>query len=176
MNNRRLEYNPLFESIVDSARRYEKISEEVVDDNYKMEAAINYAKKIVQMLGDQVNYYVFTIPNPTVRATTLKALMEFWGKAAAGSTFEEIFNMVSSQWDTLEKSIANSAEMKVYVGIEDVYAKVSGGIQKMKETAKIYLDTYPEESKNGVVNKAVQDIAAAIKTNIEEINKTTNKS
>ncbi|NBU98873.1 MAG: hypothetical protein EBS19_11800, partial [Spirochaetia bacterium] len=152
MNNRRLEYNPVFESITDSARRYSRISEEENDQNYKKQNAITYAKRILQISGSTLNYFVISIPNPTVRGKVLKTLMDFWSTQIANKsaiTFENLFDKVSEQWGTMEKNITSSKEMLVYEGVNEIYAEVTKGLEQMKLAAKIYLEKYQEESKSG---------------------------
>jgi hypothetical protein len=174
MNNRRLEYNPLFESIADSARRYSRISEDAVDQNYKKQTAVAYAKKMLQITGSTINYFVISIPNPTVRARVLKTLLDFWSNEVTNkstATFETLFNKVAGQWDILEKDIMNSSEMSVYEGIDEVYVEISNGLERMKSAAKIYLEKYPEESKSGEVTTAIGTMLDSIKQNLEQINK-----
>ena len=173
MNNRRLEYNPLFESITDSARRYQRISEDAVDPQYKKQAAVNYAKRIIRIVGDQINYFVMSIPSPTVRATTLKTLLEFLTTTASktGITFEELFNTFVEEWNTLEKSIVSSSEMSKYEGIDEIYLKVANGMEKMKSAASLYIEKYPEDSKSGEVTTALSEMMKMVKQSIEQINK-----
>ena len=114
-----------------------------------------------------------SIPSPTVRATTLKTLLEFLTTTASktGITFEELFNTFVEEWNTLEKSIVSSSEMSKYEGIDEIYLKVANGMEKMKSAASLYIEKYPEDSKSGEVTTALSEMMKMVKQSIEQINK-----
>ena len=109
MNNRRFEYNPLFESLTDSARRYETISEQATAD--KMKYAVEYARRIIETCYTQYVYFVNTIPDSATKKTVLTELEAFLKKENEQPSidFKNFFDSMIAKMEELAGKVSGYA-------------------------------------------------------------------
>ena len=92
--------NPLFESLVVTAKKYERIHE-ATDPAYKLKYAKEYAAKILQLVYDQYIYFVSSIPLKSLKDDILTKSLEFIESKATGSnlTLQGLSEDIIKQWD-----------------------------------------------------------------------------
>ena len=175
MNNRRLEYNPLFESITDSARRYERISEQAIDKN---KYAVEYARRIIETCYSQYLYFVNSVPNETIKKELLDVLSKFLDqkKTDQALDFKTFFDSMISKIEELitkisgEQSIRNLAN---FPKLQEIYNKIEQGKDELKNvTFDEYTKQYATEYTSDEVKKAVGDF---VKFSSESLNQSLTK-
>jgi len=175
MAHRNLPYNPLFESLNETARRYERFNESDVSPEYKRKYAIEYGSRIIQLMYDQYVYFTSSIPIEALRTQLYKDLVSFVDlqstkentlKTIADSIMT-ILNNVLLEVNKRKESDFNEQNKKQWV--IDAYKKLEEGLGKMEaavnEYNKLYSEPYPE------VNKMIQDFLTNAKTALEQTKK-----
>jgi len=171
MYNRRLEYNPLFESLSETAKRYQRIDEDAVDSDYKKKAAVDYAKRLLEITWGQLGYFIEAIPNPELKAKIKAQLLDFSKQITLRTdlTVDELINVVTEKWKAFKDDITRAKEVEAYATkLQEVYDKVSQAMDKMVSATKIYLEKYPDESRSNEVITVVANMLAKIKTSFEQ--------
>jgi hypothetical protein len=189
MSSRRLEYNPLFESLADSARRYSKINEEgeagltgatnSASQEYMMKYAKEYAKRIVQIVYEQYFYFASSIPDTTLKQKYVGEALEFLKTQkdkGAGITFKELADATIANGKKLIEAInlntdlINSAPI-----IKEIYANVESGMTEMENAVKQYIEQYGAYSTSPEVVQVLKDFCNLTYTNLEKYASTTTK-
>ncbi len=159
MNNRRLEYNPLFESLTDSARRYQTISEDATTD--KMKYAVEYARRIIETCYTQYVYFVNTIPDSVTKKTVLTELEGFLKKENEQPKidFKTFFDsMIAKMEELVGRVSGNQAirNLENFEKLQQIYNIIEQGKDELKnvtvpEYTKQYATEYTSDDvKNGV--------------------------
>lgn len=171
MNNRKLEYNPLFESLADTARRYERINEEVSPE-VKIKYAKEYAKKILDAIYQQYVYFVYSIPDSTLKQTAIKEALTFIqglsAKTTAQLSLETIVDEFTKKWDAIETSSQDIDAMKKAPILKDIYADVNKGMEEIKNAVKVYLEKYGTEASSNAVLTDIKTFVDSAKTSMEQ--------
>jgi hypothetical protein len=175
MNNRRLEYNPLFESITDSARRYERISEQAIDKN---KYAVEYARRIIETCYSQYLYFVNSVPNETIKKELLDVLSTFLDKQKTDLAldFKTFFDSMISKIEELitkisgEQSIRNLSN---FSKLQEIYNKIEQGKDELKnvtfqEYTKQYANEYTSDPVKEAVKKFVEFSADTLKQSLKK--------
>jgi hypothetical protein len=160
MNNRRLEYNPLFESITDSARRYETISENTVD---KMKYAVEYARRIIETCYSQYVYFVNSVPDAAVKTKLLTELDTFLKGQITQQNLDvkTFFDSMISKMEDLVKQISGNQSIRNlenFDKLQSIYDKIEQGKDELKNvTMEEYTKQYAAEYTSDDVKLAVKN-------------------
>jgi hypothetical protein len=162
MNNRRLEYNPLFESITDSARRYETISENTAD---KMKYAVEYARRIIETCYSQYVYFLNSVPDAALKATLLNELDTFLKAQTTQKNLDvkTFFDSMISKMEALVKEISGNQSIRNlqnFDKLQSIYSKIEQGKEELKnvtmvEYTKQYATEYTSDDVKAAVNSFV---------------------
>lgn len=148
--------NPLFESLVDTAKKYERI-QEATDPEYKMKYAKDYAVKIIQMIYDQYIYFVSSIPSEELKDRLFKEGITFVESKfrEPNPTLKGLAEDLMKQWESVSGSIsANPAIQNLSPQIKEIYQKVGEGMKASNDALNSYFEKYTQESTSPeVVNK-----------------------
>jgi len=160
MNNRRLEYNPLFESLADSARRYERIVEQSTPD--KIKYAVEYARRIMETCYSQYVYFVNSVPDATVKTTLLTSLSTYLKEQKdKGLDIKTFFDGMISKMEDLVKQISGNQairNLENFEKLQSIYDKIEQGKNELKDvTMEEYTKQYSTEYTSPEVKKAVND-------------------
>ena len=148
MNNRRLEYNPLFESITDSARRYETISEETTVDKTKY--AVEYARRIIETCYSQYLYFLNSVPDETTKNDLMEKQNTFL-KDQAKQTMIDIEKIIAEI-----SSIQSIRNLENFSKLQEIFKKVEQGKDELKDVTFIeYTKQYATEYTSDPVKTAV---------------------
>jgi len=173
MNNRRLEYNPLFESLTDSARRYEKISEEATAD--KMKYAIEYARRILETCYSQYVYFVNSVPDSATKNEMLKQLDTFLKKENEQQKIDfKIFfdSMITKMEELAGKVSGNQAirNLENFEKLQQIYTKIEQGKDELKNvTVPEYTKQYATEYTADAVKDAVKSFVQFSSQSLSQI-------
>ncbi len=172
MNNRNM-YNPLFESLTDTARRYERVHEEK-DPAYRLKSAQEYANKILQLAFNEYSYFVSSVPLPALKQELLKKNLDFFDGLATKTdlNIQGAVDAVMKEWESTAGSLmANQDLQKMSPAIKEIYTMVGDGMKTLKGAADIYLRRYSAEvNKPEVINSVKTFVANTIKA-LKEKNK-----
>ena len=159
MNNRRLEYNPLFESITDTAKRYETISEETTVDKTKY--AVEYARRIIETCYSQYLYFLNSVPDETTKNDLMEKLDTFL-KDQAKQTMIDFKMFFDAMISNIEKIIAEISSIQSIRNLEnfsklqEIFKKVEQGKDELKDVTFIeYTKQYATEYTSDPVKTAV---------------------
>lgn len=177
MKNNRLEYNPLFESLTDTARRYERISEEDEQTTeYKKKYAAEYATRILAMIYEQYSYFVSSMPvEEKTRSEWKNNLQNFIKENSTKSdlSFKEIADSMISEMDKVNSSLKSneifSKKLKAYPSLENIQNNISGGIKELKNTIDLYSQKYGDMTKDPSVIGKVKEFITNTITALEKI-------
>jgi len=169
MNSRKIEYNPLFESVSDVAKRYRIINEEVSPE-YKLKVAKEYAVMILQVMYDNYLYFVGSIPNETLKKSLKAELFNFvkseYDKQGT-VTFSGFMDSLKTKWtQSLSAITSNSDLIKLSAMIKEIYNDVDKGMKELENAAKLYNEKYPTESNSPEVSAAVQGLVQSCYTSL----------
>jgi hypothetical protein len=159
MNNRRLEYNPLFESITDSARRYETISEQTTVDKTKY--AVEYARRIIETCYSQYLYFLNSVPDETAKNEMMTELDTFLQEQAKQPKIDlkSFFDAMISKIENLISkisSIQSIRNLENFSKLQEIYKKVEQGKDELKDvTFSAYTKQYATEYTSDPVKEAV---------------------
>jgi hypothetical protein len=159
MNNRRLEYNPLFESITDSARRYETISEQTTVDKTKY--AVEYARRIIETCYSQYLYFLNSLPDETKKNEIIAELDKFLEDQAKQPMidFKTFFDAMISNIEniiTQISSIQSIRNLENFSKLQEIFKKVEQGKDELKDVTFVeYTKQYATEYTSPDVKKAV---------------------
>ena len=159
MNNRRLEYNPLFESITDSARRYETISEQSTVD--KMKYAVEYARRIIETCYSQYVYFVNSVPDATLKTKLLTELATFLKDQISQKKLDvkTFFDAMISKMEDLVKQISGNQSIRNlenFDKLQSIYSKIEQGKDELKNV------TMAEYTKQYATEYTSDDVKAAV--------------
>lgn len=156
MNNKTI-YNPLFESLKETARRYDRINEDSAE--YRLKGAIEYANKILQLTFDQYVYFVTSVPLASLKQDLVKKSLTFVDGLGTKTdlTLQSVIDLITKEWESASGSImANQDLMKLSPAVKDIYTKVSEGMSALKETVDLYIKRYGTEMNNPQVTTAIK--------------------
>ncbi len=175
MNNRRLEYNPLFESITDSARRYERISEQAIDKN---KYAVEYARRIIETCYSQYLYFLNSLPDQTTKNDLMEKLNTFLKEQAKQPMidFKMFFDEMISNIEKIIAEISNIQSIRNlenFPKLQEIFKKVEQGKDELKNvTFDEYTKQYATEYTSDEVKKAV---GTFVKFSSESLNQSLTK-
>lgn len=159
MNNRRLEYNPLFESITDTAKRYETISEETTVDKTKY--AVEYARRIIETCYSQYLYFLNSVPDETTKNDLMEKLDTFLKDQAKQPMidFKMFFDAMISNIEKIIaeiSSIQSIRNLENFPKLQEIFKKVEQGKDELKDVTFIeYTKQYATEYTSDPVKTAV---------------------
>lgn len=179
MNNRRLDYNPLFESIIDSAKRYEKISEELSQEE-KTKYAIEYARKIIEICYSQYIFFVNCIPDNTLKNKAIEETVTFLKNQNVESiNFRTFFDAMIVKMNELSNSISGNQAIRNLANFSDlqkIYQKFESGVKILQdEVVKKYEKQYSTEITSPKVTEAVKSFVKFTYEALDQSLKSTKK-
>lgn len=169
MNNRRLEYNPLFESVTETAKKYSKINEEgqtLIDtgttgaggaskgsEEYKIKYAKEYAIKIFQLIYDEYIYFMNSIQDETAKQKYAQEILDF---LKANSQKSDInFEIISKEILTKWESMNSSSEVKKIAESSDDFRKAYQDIAQAIKNFTLLLNSYSQKYGKELSNNSV---------------------
>ena len=173
MNNRRLEYNPLFESLTDSARRYETISEQSTTD--KMKYAVEYARRIIETCYTQYVYFVNSIPDSATKQTVLTELEAFLKKENEQPSidFKNFFDSMIAKMEELAGKVSGNQairNLENFEKLQQIYNKIEQGKDELKNvTVPEYTKQYATEYTSDAVKNAVKSFVKFSSESLSQI-------
>lgn len=179
MNNSRLEYNPLFESLRDSARRYSIINEEDLatsqntnSQEYLLKYAKEYAKRLSQIAYEQYFYFVSSIPDATMKQQYVNEALEFiktqMSKGANLSPKEMIDTIIANTKKVVEAINLNADLINSAPIIKEIYSNVEKGMTEMENAVKQYVEQYGTFASSPEVSQVLADFCKLTYTNLEQ--------
>ena len=195
MYNKRLEYNPLFESLTETARKYSRINEEgetLIDQGstggtgaflkpgtseYKIKYATEYAVKIFQLIYDEYNYFINSITDETVKARYAAEMFDFikLNSQKADINLDIISKDIITKWQIMNastevKKIAESSE-----DFKKAYDSINKGVAKISQLLSAYSQKYGTEIRNTALVTAVKEFITNALTTLEKAKQETKK-
>jgi hypothetical protein len=184
MGNHRLEYNPLFESLTDSARRYSAINEEdavagqagTTSNEYLVKYAKEYAKRLVQISYEQYFYFVSSIPDSAMKQKYLKEAIDFLKTQetqGANLSFKAMIDGIISNCKKVVSEINLNADLINSAPIlKDIYSNVEKGMNEMDNAVKQYIEQYGTFSNTPEISQLLKDFCTLTYTNLQQYLKT----
>lgn len=181
MNNSRLEYNPLFETLSDSARRYSRINEEdlvgatgagTVSAEYSAKYAKEYAKRLIQIAYEQYFYFASSIPDATLKQKYVQEALEFLKTQetkGANLSFKEMIDGVIANCKKVVEAINLNADLINSAPIiKDIYSNVEKGMLEIENAVKQYLEQYGTFSGTNEISQLLIDFCKLTYANLEQ--------
>lgn len=171
----KIENNPLFESLKDSARKYEKISENnpgatgstgststgAAPNKEKIKYAVEYARRIIETCYSEYIYFLNSIPDQGIKndlITKTDELMKSQKTDPKG--FKMFFELMVSKMEELAGKVTGSPAIRNlpnFDKIQEVYSKFEKAKNELSEvTFKEYVKEYANEYTSKEVNDAVK--------------------
>jgi hypothetical protein len=191
MYNKRLEYNPLFESLTETAKRYSRINEEGATGGtggtgdflkpgtsaYKTKYAIEYAKKIFQLIYDEYFYFLSSIKDETIKNKFKSELFDFikLNSQKSDINLDVIAKDIITRWQTMN----SSTEVKNIAASSDdfrkAYESIDKGVVKLSQLLSAYSQKYGTEATNPSLITEVKTLINNALTNLEQAKQDTKK-
>lgn len=199
MSNKKLEYNPLFESLTETARKYSRINEEgspynasetIIDlgstgssapakgsSEYKIKFAAEYAVKIFQLIYDEYTYFLNSIKDQTLKQKYATSLYEFVEQNSIKTdlNFDLLGKELITKWEVMNAS----SEMKNIAASSDnfkkAYDNISKAISKFKLLLSAYSQKYGTELSNNLVKDSIKSFISTAFTTLQTAKQDTKK-
>jgi hypothetical protein len=172
MSNKKLEYNPLFESLVGTARRYERIKEQenTESGDYKVKNAKEYALKIVQILYDEYLYFLNSIPDEDERKKYKSELLSFIESESkkTDTNMELLAKSMIAKFQEINKSSSVTKASEKSETIKNAYSKVEQGISNFMELVKLYNEKYAKEIADPSVANGIKEFMTNASANLQK--------
>lgn len=172
MSNKKIEYNPLFESLSEVAKRYERIGEQenTESDDYKLKSAKDYAIRILQMIYDEYLYFLNSVPSDEFRKKYKEEIITFMDTESKKTdvNMELLVKSIMDKWKAVNKSESVTKASEKSEAIRNSYSTVEMGISKLDELVKTYTEKYKKEMMDPSVAKAIKDFTSNALINLQK--------
>jgi hypothetical protein len=168
MRNPYLEYNPVFESLSQQARKYSVvyINEDTIA--YEGEKSKTYLKKLIDTINSKIIKFTTSIPQKDLRNTVLGIIGEEYKKLenAAPANIDALLISMNDLFDKAYTAVAASSYKDKLVPI---YDKVKEGIALLMEAYENLKKKYPAEMSNP---KSLENAIKYLNASITSFNNT----
>jgi hypothetical protein len=147
MKNPYLGYNPVFESLVQQAKKYTNvhINEDVI--KYEGKKSQEYLKILIGTINDKIVKFTTSIPQKDLRNIVLGEIGEGY-KTLLTSTPASIDDLLTSMNDLLEKAYTQVAASSYKDKLVPIYDKVKEGMGFLMKAYENLKKKYPSEMSN----------------------------
>ena len=178
MRNSYLEYNPVFESLVQQARKYTgtHINEDAIA--YEGEKSQKYLKLLIDTINSKIIKFTTSIPQKDLRDIILGATAEGY-KTLLTATPVSIDALLTSMNDLLEKAYVQVAASSYKDKLAPIYDKVKEGMGLLIKAYENLKKKYPAEMSNPEslknAKKYLDASITSFNSTLEELNEIINK-
>lgn len=149
MRSSYLEYNPVFESLSQQAKKYTNIhiNEDVI--KYEGEKSQKYLKLIIDKICSRIVTFTTSVPEKDLRDSLLRILAEGYKELSTGTStnLDALINSLKELFDEAYAEIASSTSRDKLVPI---YDKVKDGMELLLDAYENLKKKYPSETSNPV--------------------------
>lgn len=174
MRNPYLEYNPVFESIAQQARKYKGayINEDALA--YEGEKSQKYLKLLIDSMTSRITKFTVSIPDKTIRDSILQKIKEGYENLAKSSpaNLDEFLVSVNNLFNGAYEGVKASSLKEKLIPIFD---KVKEGMDLLINSYENLKKKYPNEMTNsetlGNAKKFLTDSINSFTATLEELKK-----
>lgn len=144
--------NPVFESLYNSATKYQKINEESVkSERLNMEELQEYLTLVQNELVGTIIRFSQIFPFEKTRQELVKILIDEFEKLGKSSRVQDLIDSLNKIWETIESKVSSSEVSSV---IKKEYNTVSEGVNKLIES----FEQIKKEAGSKIDEKSIIDL------------------
>jgi hypothetical protein len=149
MRNSYLEYNPVFESLSQQAKKYSGfyINEDTI--KYEGEKSQKYLKLLIESINSKIITFTASIPQKDLRNSVLSIIGEGY-KNLSASTPANIDALLTSMDELFDKAYVEVAASSSKDKLVPIYDKVKEGMKILMKAYENLKKKYPSEMSNPV--------------------------